>query len=88
MTHFEHSRAKIKFFFEVFEHTNTLATGVFNSSPVIGTDSCYSSFERGNKTVQAKIIKICVGGPKCVGGAQNHLHQYDVLLHIHDKIAR
>ena len=32
-------------------------TGVFNSSSVIGTDSCYGLFERGNKTVQAKTIQ-------------------------------
>ena len=30
----------------------------------IGTDSCYSLFERGEKTVQAKIIKFYVGSPK------------------------
>ena len=30
------------------------------------------------KTVWAKIIELCVGGPSCVGGAWNHLHQYDV----------
>ena len=57
------------------------------SSSIIGTYSCYGSFERRNKTVQAKIVKICVGGSSCAGGAQNHLHQYDVLLHKHEKIA-
>ena len=43
---------------------------------MIGTDTCYGLFERGNKTVQAKNIKFCVGGPSCVGGGENHLHQY------------
>ena len=38
-------------------------TGFTFSSSVIGTDSCYGLFERGEKTVQAKNIKICVGGP-------------------------
>ena len=55
------------------------------SSSEIGTDLCYGLFQRGNKTVQAKNIKFCVGGPSCVGGGENHIHQYDVQLHIHQK---
>ena len=42
---------------------------------MIGTDPCYGLFEREKKTVQAKNIKFCVGGPSCVGGGKNHLHQ-------------
>ena len=58
-------------------------TGGGFSSSVIGTDSCYGLFERGNKTVQAKNIKFCVGGPSCVGGGENHLHQYIMYSYIY-----
>ena len=37
---------------------------------MIGTDLCYGLFEREKKTVQAKNIKFCVGGPSCVGGVK------------------
>ena len=33
------------------------------SGSVIGTVKCDGLFERGEKTVQAKIIRFCVGGP-------------------------
>ena len=64
----------------------TSSVRVFSSS-VIGTDPCYGLFEREKKTVQAKNIKFCVGGLSCVGGGKNHLHQYNVQKHIHQKIA-
>jgi len=52
------------------------STDDFNSSSVIGTDSCYGLFERGNKTVQAKNIKFCVGGPSCEGGGETFTSVY------------
>ena len=52
---------------------------------IIGTESCYGLFERGSKTVQAKIIQFCVGSLNCVGEAK--VIYISILLHIHDKIA-